>query len=75
MGGRGSAGATNTAGFKPAGASAKPTRQSRFGSTKSIDNYDSGELQKQELAKKLPTYGGKTQESYIEYVKNKQALI
>ena len=63
MGGRGSA-----------GASAKPTGRSRFGSMKSIDNYDSGKLQKQELAKKLPTYGGKTQESYIEYVKKQTGI-
>lgn len=42
---------------------------------KSLDNYGYEKNEKDDMQKKLPTYGGKVQSAYIEYVKNKPALI
>ena len=41
---------------------------------KSLDNYGSEKLQKEDLAKKLPTYGDKVQNAYIDYVKKQTGI-
>ena len=41
---------------------------------KSLDSYGSEKLQKEDMAKKLPTYGDKVQNSYIDYVKKQTGI-
>lgn len=41
---------------------------------KTLDNYGSEKLQKEDLAKKLPKYGDKVQSSYIDYVKKQTGI-
>lgn len=41
---------------------------------KSLDNYGSEKLQKEDMAKKLPTNGDKVQNSYIDYVKKQTGI-
>ena len=70
MGGRGSAGgvAAVSAPKKAGGI------ESLLENMKSLDNYGSEKLQKEDLSKKLPTYGDKVQSSYIDYVKKQTGI-
>ena len=70
MGGRGSAGgvAAVSAPKKAGGI------ESLLENMKSLDNYGSEKLQKEDLSKKLPTYGDKVQISYIDYVKKQTGI-
>lgn len=71
MGGRGGAGsvANNASTSKRVG-----SIKSFLENIKSLDNYGSEKLQKEDLAKKLPAFGDKVQNSYIDYVKKQTGI-
>ena len=70
MGGRGGAGGVAAVSAPKKAGSIK----SLLENMKSLDNYGSEKLQKEDLAKKLPTYGDKVQSSYIDYVKKQTGI-
>ncbi len=70
MGGRGGAGGVEAVSAPKKAGSVK----SLLENMKSLDNYGSEKLQKEDLLKKLPTYGDKVQNSYIDYVKKQTGI-
>ena len=70
MGGRGSAGGVADISVPKKAGSIKSLLQNM----KTLDNYGSEKLQKEDLAKKLPRYGDKVQSSYIDYVKKQTGI-
>lgn len=70
MGGRGSAGGVAGISAPKKAGSIKSLLQNM----KTLDNYGSEKLQKEDLAKKLPRYGDKVQSSYIDYVKKQTGI-
>lgn len=70
MGGRGGAGGVEAVSAPKKAGSVK----SLLENMKSLDNYGSEKLQKEDLAKKLPRYGDKVQISYIDYVKKQTGI-
>lgn len=70
MGGRGaSSGISGTPGTRKAG-----NVKSLLQNMKSLDNYGYEKNEKDDMQKKLPTYGGKVQSAYIEYVKKQTGI-
>lgn len=69
MGGRGSAGGGTVSAPQKTG-----NVKSLLENMKSLDNYGSEKLQMEDLGKKLPTYGDKTQNAYIDYVKKQTGI-
>ena len=70
MGGRGGAGSVAAVSAPKKSGSIK----SLLKNMKSFDNYGPEKLQKEDLAKKLPTYGDKVQNSYVDYVKKQTGI-
>lgn len=70
MGGRGGAGGVEAFYAKKKSGNIK----SFLEEMKSLDNYGSEKLEKQDMMKKLPTYGEKVQSSYIDYVKKQTGI-
>lgn len=70
MGGRGGKGGVASVSAPKKAGSIK----SLLENMKSLDNYGSEKLQKEDMAKKLPTYGDKVQNSYIDYVKKQTGI-
>ena len=65
MGGRGGAGGVNAVAAPKKAGSIKRLLENM----KSLDKYGDEKLEKEDLTKKLPTYGDKVQTAYIDYVK------
>lgn len=65
MGGRGAKSGLETQTEKRKGGSIKDL----LNNMKKLDNYDLEKREKEELQKKLPVYGEKVQQAYIDYVK------